>query len=110
MSRPYETAAALPAPPLDTQQGTTVSAFVREQRLSRCRRDLADPSLAHHSIRFVAARWGFPRPAEFTRTFRAATGLSPSEYRETARAVRVEAPGGVSPGEHCGCVPGQAAG
>ncbi|MFI1566867.1 helix-turn-helix domain-containing protein [Streptomyces sp. NPDC020490] len=92
------------------QQGTTVSAFVREQRLGRCRRDLADPSLAHHSIRSVAARWGFPRPAEFTRTFRAATGLSPSEYREAARAVRVEAPGGVSPGEHGGSVPGQTAG
>ncbi|MEV6810390.1 helix-turn-helix transcriptional regulator [Streptomyces sp. NPDC051132] len=67
------------------QQGTTVSAFIREQRLNRCRRDLADPSLAHHSIRSVAARWGFPRPAEFTRTFQADTGLSPSQYRQVTR-------------------------
>nr|WP_324788513.1 AraC family transcriptional regulator [Streptomyces sp. H51] len=61
-------------------------------------------------MRSVAARWGFPRPAEFTRTFRAATGLSPSEYRETARAVRVGAPAGVPPGGHGGSATGQAAG
>ncbi|MFF3327801.1 helix-turn-helix domain-containing protein [Streptomyces sp. NPDC002889] len=63
------------------QHGTTVSEAIRRQRLHRCRRDLADPGMRHHTIRVIAARWGMPRPAEFSRAFRAATGTSPSRYR-----------------------------
>lgn len=67
------------------QQGTTVTAFIREQRLDRCRRDLADPTLGALAIHRIGARWGYPRAADFTRAFRGATGMTPSEYRAAAR-------------------------
>ncbi len=63
------------------QHGTTVSQEIRQQRLHRCARDLTNPALRHHTIHAIATRWGFPRPAEFSRAFRAATGTSPSHYR-----------------------------
>ncbi|MEU6032704.1 helix-turn-helix domain-containing protein [Streptomyces tauricus] len=65
-------------------QGETVAAWIRGQRLEGARRDLANPDLACTSIHTVAVRWNFPRAADFARTFRAAYGLSPSEYRHQA--------------------------
>jgi AraC-like DNA-binding protein len=62
-------------------QGETVAAWIRSQRLEGARRDLADPALGTTPIHTVAARWNFPRAADFTRTFRAAYGLSPRQYR-----------------------------
>ncbi|MBF6064976.1 helix-turn-helix domain-containing protein [Nocardia terpenica] len=62
-------------------QGHTVTGWIREQRLQRCRRDLVDPRLAGQSIAMIAARWGFLDIAHFTRTFRAAFGLPPAAYR-----------------------------
>jgi AraC-like DNA-binding protein len=35
-------------------------------------------------VHAVAARWGFPRAAEFTRAFRSAYGVPPGELREQA--------------------------
>ncbi|MEV0280442.1 AraC family transcriptional regulator [Streptomyces sp. NPDC050610] len=61
--------------------GTTPGAYLRLRRLDRCRRDLADPGLSHVTIRAIAARWGFPQAAEFSRTFRATAGMPPSDYR-----------------------------
>ncbi|MEK8174221.1 AraC family transcriptional regulator [Streptomyces sp. M19] len=73
----------LPAPPLP-KQGITVTAFIRQHRLERARRDLVDPTQITRPIYAVAARWGFRRPADFTRAFRTAFGLPPSEYRHLA--------------------------
>ncbi|MGY6019001.1 helix-turn-helix domain-containing protein [Streptomyces spinosirectus] len=70
-------------------EGTTVGAYIREQRLKNACRDLADPALRTMPIHAVGARWGFPRAAEFTRAFRAAQGVPPSEYRE-ARGLSAE--------------------
>jgi AraC-like DNA-binding protein len=63
------------------QHGTSVAAFIRRHRLDRCRRDLADPALRAVPVHGIAARWGFPQPGAFTRLFRSATGLTPTEYR-----------------------------
>ncbi|WP_328348565.1 helix-turn-helix domain-containing protein [Micromonospora sp. NBC_00421] len=63
------------------QEQTTVASYVRELRLERCRRDLADPALAHRPVQAVATRWGFRDKAHFSRTFRAAHRLTPQEYR-----------------------------
>ncbi|MFH9608614.1 helix-turn-helix domain-containing protein [Streptomyces sp. NPDC017448] len=63
------------------QNGTSVSAYVRQRRLERCRRDLTDPDLGHLTVHSLTTRWGFPRPADSTRAFRAAPGLPPSHYR-----------------------------
>ncbi|MFC4517568.1 helix-turn-helix domain-containing protein [Streptomyces ehimensis] len=67
------------------QHGTTPRAFIRRQRLERCRKDLADPALERLTIHTIASRWGYPQPDVFSRAFRAATGMSPSEYRVASR-------------------------
>ncbi|MFF5586003.1 helix-turn-helix transcriptional regulator [Streptomyces hygroscopicus] len=63
---------------------TTVSAWIRQQRLDRVRRDLSDPGLRTVPLHELAARWGFAHPAGFTRAFRATYGMPPSEYRHLA--------------------------
>ncbi|MFD3838716.1 AraC family transcriptional regulator [Streptomyces sp. NPDC058642] len=62
-------------------RGETVAAWIRHQRLERARRDLADPTQGATPIHTIAARWGLPRASDFTRAFRAAYGVPPSEYR-----------------------------
>lgn len=64
----------------------TVAAQIRRQRLERCRVDLADPQLRTHPIHVIATRWGFRHAADFTRAFRAAHGVTPSDYRQQAVA------------------------
>jgi AraC-like DNA-binding protein len=64
--------------------GASVRASIREQRLERCRRDLGDPVQRHLPIRAIAARWGYLRPADFTRAFRSAYGAAPVDYRHQA--------------------------
>ncbi|WP_327257785.1 helix-turn-helix domain-containing protein [Streptomyces sp. NBC_01244] len=39
------------------------------------------PELAAHRVQSIAARWGFGGPVVFSRSFREAYGLTPSEYR-----------------------------
>lgn len=63
------------------QNGTTVAHFIRQQRLERVRSDLAALHLGHLPVHAIGARWGFPRPAAFSRVFRAAYGMPPGEYR-----------------------------
>jgi AraC-like DNA-binding protein len=60
---------------------TSVAGLIRERRLERCRRDLRDPLLAARPVGAIAARWGLPNAAHFSRAFRAAYGVSPVEYR-----------------------------
>ncbi|WP_060886957.1 helix-turn-helix domain-containing protein [Streptomyces caniscabiei] len=67
-------------------RGYTVSGWLREHRLARCRRDLTDPALAHVPISAVGGRWGFPDPAQFSHAFKAAYGISPREARATLSA------------------------
>ncbi|MES4891014.1 helix-turn-helix domain-containing protein [Streptomyces sp. NPDC096012] len=64
--------------------GASVRASIREQRLEGCRRDLGDPAQRHVPIRAIAARWGYLRPADFTRAFRSAYGVAPVDYRQQA--------------------------
>lgn len=63
-------------------QGMTVAAWIRECRLERCRNDLLDPGLRAQSVSYIAARRGFPEPSHFSRVFRQAYGVPPSEYRK----------------------------
>jgi AraC-like DNA-binding protein len=63
----------------------TVAAWIRERRLERCRRDLADPRLSEHPAHAIGRKWGFTDPAHFSRVFRATYGLSPSAYRSRCR-------------------------
>lgn len=65
------------------EQGTTVSTWIRTRRLEQCRRDLIDPVLANRPVAAIAARWGFVDAAHFSRAFKSAFGVSPSEFRAT---------------------------
>ncbi|MGW0705998.1 AraC family transcriptional regulator [Streptomyces sp. NPDC002643] len=73
-------------------EGLTVAAYVRDQRLRNAHRELTapDPVLRATPIHAIAARWGFPRAAEFSRAFRSAYGVSPSELRRRGPRVAVE--------------------
>ncbi|MEU1012500.1 helix-turn-helix domain-containing protein [Streptomyces sp. NPDC005890] len=73
--------------------GTTVNGFIRRERIARCRRDLADPLLQATPVSAIGARWGYPRASDFTRAFRTATGMTPTEYR----SLRNQADGGTLP-------------
>ncbi len=64
-------------------RGTTVTALIRQGRLERARRDLADRRLRELPVHRVAARWGFRDHSAFTRAFRTAYGVPPHEYRRT---------------------------
>jgi AraC-like DNA-binding protein len=66
--------------------GATVGDYIRAQRLERCRRDLADQSLQHQSITFIAHRWGFSEASSLSRAFRAAYQTSPRCYRQARQA------------------------
>ncbi len=64
-------------------QGTTVAGWIRHRRLERCRTDLADPALGTVPVSAVAARWGLPDSAHFSRLFRRTYGQPPAEYRRS---------------------------
>ncbi|MFJ6011136.1 helix-turn-helix domain-containing protein [Streptomyces sp. NPDC092952] len=73
---------------LFARDGTSPAAWIRHRRLERCRADLTDPRLADRSIQTIAARWGLAAPAHFSRLFRAAYGMAPSEYRHASVRTR----------------------
>lgn len=61
--------------------GSSVSAWVRSQRLERCAADLANPALAQQSITQIAHRWGFNDLGHFGKLLHRKFGASPREYR-----------------------------
>ncbi|GII82184.1 AraC family transcriptional regulator [Sphaerisporangium siamense] len=66
-------------------ESTTVAAWIRQRRLERCRAELARGG--DEPVSAIAARWGLPDSAHFSRLFRRAYGMPPAEYRR-AGAVR----------------------
>ncbi|MFF1733008.1 helix-turn-helix domain-containing protein [Streptomyces sp. NPDC058247] len=72
--------------PLENEEAT-VAAWIRRRRLEAARRDLVDPALRSSPIHAVAARWGFPRAADFSRAFRRAYDITPNECRSRAAAA-----------------------
>jgi AraC-like DNA-binding protein len=68
------------------EDGETISHFLWNSRLGRCRADLSNPALWGHSITVIAFSWGFNNAAHFSRCFKARFGTSPSEYRLTSHA------------------------
>lgn len=64
--------------------GNSVSAWIRERRVERCRRDLADPMLINVPAVAIAKRWGFKGASHFGQIFKTATGLTPADFRRAA--------------------------
>lgn len=62
--------------------GVSLGDWIREQRLERCRRALAQPGARSTSIASVARGSGFTDPSGFARMFRAVYGMSPRQWRD----------------------------
>jgi AraC-like DNA-binding protein len=69
------------------EDGTSITRLIRARRLEHCRRALEDPSQAHRTVSEIAYGWGFSDLTHFGRSFKAAFGSLPSEYRRLAKAV-----------------------
>lgn len=67
-------------------EGVTVTRWIQRQRLDMCRRDLARPGAGRATVAAVAGRWGFVSASHFSRVFRAAYGVSPSEWLASTAA------------------------
>jgi AraC family transcriptional regulator, positive regulator of tynA and feaB len=70
---------------LFADEDITLMRWVRSERLARCRRELADPTLRYRSIAHIAQAWGFGDMTHFGRSFREAYGLSPRSWRQASR-------------------------
>lgn len=70
---------------LFAQIGVSASAWIRTQRLERCREDLRKRAYRDSSVAEIAYAWGFTDPSHFARVFKQQYGLGPREYREGAR-------------------------
>ncbi|MFA7759234.1 helix-turn-helix domain-containing protein [Streptomyces sp. NRRL B-2790] len=65
-------------------QEESVAASIRRHRLERCHTDLARPELCGHPVQAIASRWGLANPPAFSRAFREAYGVTPTEHRYQA--------------------------
>jgi AraC-like DNA-binding protein len=72
---------------LFVQQGGTVSRYILERRLEKCRAALADPLLAGLSLTHICSEYGFRSLPHFSRLFREAYGMAPRDYRREAATV-----------------------
>jgi AraC-like DNA-binding protein len=63
------------------QDGTSFTAFVREQRLLRARAMLVSPRFDHKRIGEIAYEVGFNDLSYFNRTFVQRFGMTPGEAR-----------------------------
>jgi AraC-like DNA-binding protein len=65
---------------LFSERGVTVGGWVRSRRLAQCRVALTDVR-KDRTITEIAMKWGFSDAAHFSRSFKAAFGISPNAFR-----------------------------
>jgi AraC-like DNA-binding protein len=63
--------------------GISLGNWIRTHRLEECRNALAHPAGQSIAIAHLARQWGFHDVSSFGRSFRAAYGMSPREWRDT---------------------------
>jgi AraC family transcriptional regulator, positive regulator of tynA and feaB len=63
------------------REGTSVVRLIQAKRLARCRKALEDPLQADRTLSEIAYAWGFSDMTHFSRRFKAAYGVLPSDYR-----------------------------
>lgn len=68
-------------------EGLTIGRWIQQRRLEECRRELARRGRGAPNISAVAHRWGFVNAAHFSRTFRDAYGMSPSDWRNVHQEI-----------------------
>jgi AraC-like DNA-binding protein len=81
---------------LFSEQGITVSDWIRKRRLEECRNDLSSPVFSQEPVANIALRHGFLDAAHFSRLFRRTFGETPSGFR--ARIASTWAPEAGAPG------------
>ena len=62
-------------------QGISLNKWLRDRRLEACRDALTKPGAVAATVSSVGRRWGFLDATNFGRTFKAAYGLTPLEWR-----------------------------
>jgi acetamidase/formamidase/AraC-like DNA-binding protein len=67
-------------------QGESFSRYLRDRRLERAAKALADAALHTVPVAEIAFRCGFGEPAHFSRAFRQRFGMAPNLYRARALA------------------------
>lgn len=68
-------------------QPLTVAAHIRRTRLERAHSDLARAEFSGQPVQAIAARWGFVSATGFSRAFREAYGITPTEHRAFSLGV-----------------------
>jgi AraC-like DNA-binding protein len=66
---------------LFAQTSQSVSAYIREERLLRCRESLANAAYRERSVAEIAYQWGFNDPAHFSRVYKQRFGETPGRQR-----------------------------
>ncbi|XLF74823.1 helix-turn-helix domain-containing protein [Streptomyces sp. DSM 116496] len=66
---------------LFADQDLSIAARIRANRLERAHADLARAELSGQPVQAIAARWGFSSATAFSRAFREAYGITPTEHR-----------------------------
>jgi AraC family transcriptional activator of tynA and feaB len=69
------------------EQNTSIARLIQTRRLARCRMALEDPLQKHRTVSDIAYGWGFSDMTHFGRSFKAAYGLSPRDYRASQGKV-----------------------
>jgi AraC-like DNA-binding protein len=62
-------------------EGISISEYIWQMRLNRCRQELVDPVFANKSITEIAYSWGFSNSAHFSRAFKEKFHICPRTYR-----------------------------
>jgi AraC-like DNA-binding protein len=65
-----------------------ITTYIQSRRLARAHADLVHPAHRHRLVYDIALDWGFVSEAHFSRSFRRAFGLPPSEARALAGSTR----------------------
>ncbi|WP_411149251.1 helix-turn-helix domain-containing protein [Streptomyces sp. A30] len=64
------------------RSGITLGDWLRVNRLEQCRKELGHPRTRSLTVAAIAHRWGFTSASHFSRVFKEAYGVSPSEWRK----------------------------
>jgi len=69
-------------------EGTTISRYIQQARLDRCRADIEDAGQFARSLSEIGFSWGFSDSAHFSRAFRNRFAMTPRECRAMRRTVQ----------------------
>jgi len=67
-----------------SEESVTLSQFIWQERLERCREALVDPAHADRSVTEIAFLWGFNNSSHFSKIFKDRFGMPPGQWRHAA--------------------------